>query len=128
VPAHEEQQLISACVRAFGAQKDVGHDEYEVIVVLDRCTDDTEAVERAAAAEIPGFALLHAVEHGHMAIGGRIQLDHGEREALPDAFAVTGATYAPAGRIEGRAARGGEGDERVPRHHGIPTPGSTPCP
>ncbi len=141
VPARDEQALVGDCVRALAAQEGVDHDEYEVLLVLDRCTDKTEAAARAAAAETPGLALhvlaaggagvghargdgmdlaherliaagrgqdgliastdadsvpdprwlraqLDAVQDGHRAIGGRIDLGRAEREELPPAVAA----------------------------------------
>jgi glycosyltransferase involved in cell wall biosynthesis len=41
VPAHNEEQLIGACVAALENQVGIARAEYEVIVVLDRCTDAT---------------------------------------------------------------------------------------
>ena len=52
VPARDEEQRIGACVRALGAQRGVGTDAYEVVVVLDQCSDRTRAAAEAAAAEV----------------------------------------------------------------------------
>jgi glucosyl-3-phosphoglycerate synthase len=49
IPARNEQDLIAACLRALGAQT-VGTDTFEVIVVLDGCTDRTEEVTTVVAA------------------------------------------------------------------------------
>ena len=46
VPARDEEELIGACIAALAAQTGVARDEYEVLLVLDRCTDAT--AERAA--------------------------------------------------------------------------------
>ena len=48
VPAHNEEDLIGECIAALAHQRGVARDEYEVILVLDRCTDAT--AERAIAA------------------------------------------------------------------------------
>ena len=48
VPARDEEDLIGACITALAAQAGVARDEYEVILVLDRCTDAT--AQRAAQA------------------------------------------------------------------------------
>ncbi len=52
VPARDEAQRIHLCLRALGAQRGVAPDAYEVVVVLDRCTDGTRAAAEAAAAGI----------------------------------------------------------------------------
>ena len=52
VPARDEADLIGACITALAHQTGVARDEYEVILVLDRCTDATakRAVQAAAGA------------------------------------------------------------------------------
>ena len=52
VPARDEQELIGACIAALAAQEGIAHDEYEVVLVLDRCTDATEDRARAAAGDV----------------------------------------------------------------------------
>ncbi len=55
IPARDEEGRIARCLAALGRQRDVPG-EFAVIVVLDGCGDDTEAVARAAAARA-GLAL-----------------------------------------------------------------------
>ena len=43
VPARDEEELIGACIAALAAQTGVARADYEVLLVLDRCTDATEA-------------------------------------------------------------------------------------
>lgn len=57
VPARDEEDLIGSCLRALAAQTGVGPGEYEVLLVLDRCTDATEARAREVAAAYPGLRL-----------------------------------------------------------------------
>jgi len=45
VPARDEEDLIETCLKALATQERVAHHEYEVLLILDRCTDETE--ERA---------------------------------------------------------------------------------
>jgi glucosyl-3-phosphoglycerate synthase len=42
VPARNEEDLISACLQALACQEGMHHDEYEILLVLDACTDGTE--------------------------------------------------------------------------------------
>lgn len=53
VPAQDEQERIAACLQALAAQEGVAPDEYELLLVLDACTDATEARALATAAELP---------------------------------------------------------------------------
>lgn len=57
VPAHDEQERIGACVAALAAQRGVARAAYEVILVLDRCTDATGERARAVAARTPSLRL-----------------------------------------------------------------------
>ena len=49
VPAHNEEQLIGACVRSLLAQR-YPADHFDVFVIADNCTDDTAGRARAAGA------------------------------------------------------------------------------
>ena len=51
VPARDEEQQIRACMAALGAQT-VPRERFEVIVVLDACSDRTGDVARSAASEL----------------------------------------------------------------------------
>lgn len=57
VPARDEEDLIRPCLRALAAQTGVPHDRYEVLLVLDRCTDDTGRRAREVLASNPGLRL-----------------------------------------------------------------------
>jgi hypothetical protein len=57
VPARDEEALIGACLRALASQEGVSNEEYEVLLVLDRCSDGTGARAREVAAEYPGLRL-----------------------------------------------------------------------
>jgi glucosyl-3-phosphoglycerate synthase len=48
VPAHDEEHRIAGCIEALGAQT-VPPDQFEVILVLDGCTDRTARVAEGAA-------------------------------------------------------------------------------
>jgi glucosyl-3-phosphoglycerate synthase len=73
VPARDEARRIGRCLRALGAQRGVAAGEFEIVVVLDRCTDGTRAEAEAAAAGIapavrivdsPGAGVGAARRHG----------------------------------------------------------------
>jgi glycosyltransferase involved in cell wall biosynthesis len=57
VPARDEQQRIAACIAALGGQRDVPGEQYEVIVILDGCTDATAEIACDAASETRGLRL-----------------------------------------------------------------------
>ena len=64
VPARDEEELIGACIAALAAQTGVARDEYEVLLVLDRCTDATEARARAAAGATDAARARSSTEPG----------------------------------------------------------------
>lgn len=53
VPARNEEELVGACLEALAKQEGIAHDEYEVILVLDSCTDATEHRARGVSAVYP---------------------------------------------------------------------------
>ena len=57
VPAHNEEDLIRACLEALVSQENIAPHEYEVILVLDNCSDATEPHARAIAGENPHLRL-----------------------------------------------------------------------
>jgi glucosyl-3-phosphoglycerate synthase len=57
VPARDEAELIGTCLRALAGQTGLAPSAYEVILVLDGCSDATPEVARGAAAELPGLCL-----------------------------------------------------------------------
>jgi glucosyl-3-phosphoglycerate synthase len=58
VPARDEEERIGACLEALAAQEEIEPDEYEVIVVLDACSDGTGAVVEEARLRWPGLSVL----------------------------------------------------------------------
>jgi glucosyl-3-phosphoglycerate synthase len=52
VPAHDEERRIGACLAALAAQVEIAPAAFEIVVVLDACTDDTAAVVGAARADL----------------------------------------------------------------------------
>ena len=61
VPARDEEELVGACLRALATQQEVSPEEYEVLLVLDHCTDDTEERAREVAGEYP-LLRLHLLD------------------------------------------------------------------
>jgi glucosyl-3-phosphoglycerate synthase len=61
VPARDEEALIGPCLEALVAQAGVEPFEYEVLLILDRCTDRTEARTRDMATVHPRLR-LHLLE------------------------------------------------------------------
>ncbi len=57
VPARDEEDLIGSCLEALATQEIVAHDEFEVLLILDRCTDRTEARAREIAVGHPRLRL-----------------------------------------------------------------------
>jgi len=57
VPARNEEALISSCLRALATQTGIEAHEYEVLLVLDQCTDLTEVRAREASKSHPRLRL-----------------------------------------------------------------------
>jgi glucosyl-3-phosphoglycerate synthase len=57
VPARNEEDLISSCLLALATQRTVQSEEYEVLLVLDHCTDATHARAREIASSCPHLRL-----------------------------------------------------------------------
>ncbi len=61
VPARNEEDLIQTCLTALANQTGIAPEEYEVLLVLDGCTDGTADEAKKFAAEYPEFR-LHTLE------------------------------------------------------------------
>ena len=57
VPARDEEELVASCLRALAAQSDIDPHHYEVLLVLDRCTDATATRAMEVATTHPRFRL-----------------------------------------------------------------------
>ena len=57
VPARDEEALIGSCIEALAAQERAAHHEYEVLLVLDRCADETEERAREIGGVHPSLKL-----------------------------------------------------------------------
>src|SRR5215204_5139358 len=123
VPARNEEELVGSCLEALTEQEGVSPKEYEVLLVLDRCTDETEARAREIADAYPCFG-LHFLDgpgkgSGHAPAGG-----HGASlcpVARPGAGQgsdrLHGRRYGSGPGLVGRATSGG-----VPRGPGYRGP------
>ena len=113
VPARDEEELVGGCIAALAAQRGVAAAEYEVLLVLDRCTDATEARARAAA----GAAPLHVLRStgagvgAARALGMDLACERLHAVGRPDGLiACTDAdSQADAGLAARAAGRGGGG-------------------
>jgi glycosyltransferase involved in cell wall biosynthesis len=65
VPARDEEQLIGRCIRALRDQEGVAAGSYEVVLVLDGCTDATGERARAAAGDL----VLHVLDRPAAGVG-----------------------------------------------------------
>ncbi len=61
VPARNEEELVGGCLQALATQLEVSPEEYEVLLVLDHCTDGTEEKARKVADEYP-LLRLHLLD------------------------------------------------------------------
>ena len=57
VPARNEETLVGSCLRALAVQEGVARTGYEVLLVLDRCTDTTRERALEVAGEFPELRL-----------------------------------------------------------------------
>jgi glucosyl-3-phosphoglycerate synthase len=57
VPARNEEEFVGSCLRALAEQEGVSYEEYEILLVLDGCTDGTEARAREVGASYPSLRL-----------------------------------------------------------------------
>jgi glycosyltransferase involved in cell wall biosynthesis len=57
IPARDEQDRIAACIEAVALQSGVAGEQYEVILVLDGCTDATAELAQRAALEFASLRL-----------------------------------------------------------------------
>jgi GT2 family glycosyltransferase len=57
VPARNEEGLVGACLRALAQQDGVSYEEYEILLVLDGCTDGTGGGAREVTASYPSLRL-----------------------------------------------------------------------
>lgn len=69
IPAHNEEEMIGACLGALRSQREISPGAWEIILVLDSCTDAT--AERVAEARgLPGGPVLQVVVGNGLGAGG----------------------------------------------------------
>ena len=65
IPARNEERRIDRCLSALATQRGIGSPEYEVILVLDGCTDRTAEIARRHARSLT----LHLVDGPRQGVG-----------------------------------------------------------
>lgn len=92
VPARDEEALIGSCLSALAEQEGIPPEEYEVLLVLDRCTDATESRALEVAAAHPGLR-LHLLEGPGRGAG------HARRVGMEEAYARLLSSGRPEGLV-----------------------------
>jgi glycosyltransferase involved in cell wall biosynthesis len=83
VPARDEEATVAACLAALAAQTGIDPAAYEVLLVLDACTDATEEMAAEAAAAHPWLRLrpLHGRGEG-VGVARKLGMDLAARTLL----------------------------------------------
>ena len=92
MPARNEEALIGSCLAALAKQEGISAQEYEVLLVLDQCTDTTEARALEVVAEYPDLR-LHLLEGPGRGAG------HARRAGMEEAYARLLSSGRPDGLI-----------------------------
>jgi glucosyl-3-phosphoglycerate synthase len=92
VPARDEEALIGSCLSALAEQEGISPEEYEVLLVLDRCTDATESRALEIAAAHPGL-------HLHLLEGPGRGAGHARRVGMEEAYVRLLSSGRPEGLI-----------------------------
>jgi glucosyl-3-phosphoglycerate synthase len=92
VPARNEEALVGSCLAALAEQDGVSPEEYEVLLVLDRCTDATEERALEVAAKYPDLRLYLLEGPGRGA-------GHARRVGMEEAYARLLSLERPEGLI-----------------------------
>jgi glucosyl-3-phosphoglycerate synthase len=92
IPARDEEALIGSCLSALADQEGISPEEYEVLLVLDRCTDATESRALEIAALHPGLR-LHLLEGPGRGAG------HARRVGMEEAYVRLLSSGRPEGLI-----------------------------
>ncbi len=97
VPARDEAARIGHCLRALASQRGVAPEAYEVLLVLDACTDDTARRAHEASAAHPRLRLLMLPGPGRGVGAARragMELAHDRLEAVGASDGVLASTDA----------------------------------
>ena len=95
IPAHDEQELIGACVRALASQREVRPREWEILLVLDACTDATGQRARQALEGDAAELAMHEIAVNGLGAGGAraagmdLACQRLERSGRPDGLIAT---------------------------------------
>ena len=92
VPARNEEALIGTCLAALAEQEGISAEGYEVLLVLDRCTDRTEERALEVAAQHPDLR-LYLLEGPGRGSG------HARRVGMEEAYARLLSLERPTGLI-----------------------------
>ncbi|MCA1716279.1 MAG: glycosyltransferase family 2 protein [Actinobacteria bacterium] len=92
VPARNEEALIGSCLTTLAQQEGVSAEGYEVLLVLDRCTDRTEERALEVAAQHPDLR-LYLLEGPGRGSG------HARRVGMEEAYARLLSLERPTGLI-----------------------------
>ncbi len=92
VPARNEEALVGSCLAALAEQEGISTQEYEVLLVLDQCTDATEVRALEVAAEYPDLRLYLLEGPGRGA-------GHARRVGMEEAYARLLSSGRPDGLI-----------------------------
>lgn len=120
VPAHDEEQLIGACLDALLVARDAVHRtrpdlEVGIIVVLDDCHDESERIVSERLAAVAGGSVAGRSGAGESAAGDSAVVVIGARNvgAARGAGVVTALDRGPAG-LDERWIASTDADSRVP--------------
>jgi glucosyl-3-phosphoglycerate synthase len=92
VPARNEEALVGSCLQALAEQNGIPPEEYEVLLVLDRCADATEDRALEVTAKYPDMR-LHLLEGPGRGAG------HARRVGMEEAYTRLMSLDRPGGLI-----------------------------
>ncbi len=92
VPAHDEEALVGSCLQALAEQDGIPPEEYEILLVLDRCADATEDRALEVTAKYPDMRLRLLEGPGRGA-------GHARRVGMEEAYARLMSLDRPDGLI-----------------------------
>src|SRR6202167_4736128 len=91
IPVKDEADRIGNCLRALSFQ--TGSSQYQVVLLLNNCTDDTAVVVKNVAAGLPipvrHFEVTLPSEHGNAGYARRLAMQAAEDFVAPDGVLLT---------------------------------------